>query len=113
MAGADGPGTVLSLEEVQAPGSVEEATTGMISDSRITISPVTESQGISVIVHRSNCKHRPNGPWDMQTLTASVTGGGELNTANDTASDPAATTPVAELTIRKSHSGTSTRSVQR
>jgi hypothetical protein len=36
VADADGPGSVLSLEEVQAPGSVEEAFTIVNSDSRTT-----------------------------------------------------------------------------
>ena len=36
---------------------------------------------------------------------ATVAGGGEINTANDTASDPTATMPVADLTITKSHTG--------
>jgi hypothetical protein len=34
MVDEDGAGAILSLEEVQAPGSVEEAATGVISDSR-------------------------------------------------------------------------------
>ena len=34
MADADGPGAVLSLEEVQALGSVEETPTVVMSDSR-------------------------------------------------------------------------------
>ena len=40
------------------------------------------------------------------TNTATVSGGGELNTANDTASDSATITPMPDLTIAKSHSGT-------
>src|SRR5207302_6664994 len=36
---------------------------------------------------------------------ATVAGGGEVNTANDTANDPTASTPVSDLTISKSHSG--------
>jgi uncharacterized repeat protein (TIGR01451 family) len=40
------------------------------------------------------------------TNAATVAGGGEVNTANDTASDPTATRPVADLTISKSHTGT-------
>ena len=39
------------------------------------------------------------------TNTATVAGGGELNTANDTARDVAAITQVADLTITVSHSG--------
>jgi uncharacterized repeat protein (TIGR01451 family) len=39
------------------------------------------------------------------TNTATVAGGGEVNTANDSASDPTATRPVADLTISKSHTG--------
>ena len=35
--------------------------------------------------------------------TASVAGGGELNTANDSASDPTTIIQVADLTIRKTH----------
>ena len=35
MVDEDGPGAILSLEEVQALGSVEEATPVVISDSRI------------------------------------------------------------------------------
>jgi hypothetical protein len=34
MVDEDGPGAILSLEEVQAIGSVEEATPFVISDSR-------------------------------------------------------------------------------
>jgi uncharacterized repeat protein (TIGR01451 family) len=37
--------------------------------------------------------------------TARVEGGGEINTANDTASDPTATVPVADLTISQSSAG--------
>jgi uncharacterized repeat protein (TIGR01451 family) len=40
------------------------------------------------------------------TNTATVSGGGELNTANDSASDATAVTPMSDLTIAKSHSGT-------
>ncbi len=40
------------------------------------------------------------------TNTASVSGGGELNTANDSASDATSITAMADLTIAKSHSGT-------
>ncbi len=36
---------------------------------------------------------------------ATVAGGGEVNTANNTASDPTATRPVADLTLSKSHTG--------
>ncbi len=39
------------------------------------------------------------------TNTASVSGGGELNTGNDTASDPTTVTPSADLAITKSHTG--------
>ena len=39
------------------------------------------------------------------TNTATVTGGGEINTANDSSSDVTAITQVADLTISKSHSG--------
>jgi uncharacterized repeat protein (TIGR01451 family) len=39
------------------------------------------------------------------TNTATVSGGGEVNTANDTASDTAPVTQVADLTITKSHIG--------
>jgi hypothetical protein len=42
VADADGPGSVLSLEEVQAPGSVEEAPTVVISDSRISQTSLDE-----------------------------------------------------------------------
>jgi uncharacterized repeat protein (TIGR01451 family) len=38
--------------------------------------------------------------------TVAVAGGGELNTANDTASDPTATTSAPDLTITKSHTAT-------
>jgi len=37
--------------------------------------------------------------------TASVSGGGEINLANDSASDPTTIVPVPDLTIAKSHSG--------
>jgi uncharacterized repeat protein (TIGR01451 family) len=39
------------------------------------------------------------------TNTAVVSGGGEVNTANDTATDVTSITPVADLTIALSHSG--------
>src|SRR5207244_137299 len=39
------------------------------------------------------------------TNTATVAGGGEVNTANDSASDPTTITQVADLTIAKSHTG--------
>jgi uncharacterized repeat protein (TIGR01451 family) len=40
------------------------------------------------------------------TNTATVAGGGEVNTANNSASDITATTPVADLQINKAHTGT-------
>ncbi len=40
------------------------------------------------------------------TNMATVAGGGEVNTANDSASDPTTITQVADLTISKSHAGT-------
>jgi uncharacterized repeat protein (TIGR01451 family) len=40
------------------------------------------------------------------TNTATVAGGGELNTANDSASDQTSITAMPDLTIAKSHSGT-------
>jgi len=45
-----------------------------------------------------------NAPASV-TNTATVSGGGELNTGNDSASDPTTITQVADLTITKSHSG--------
>src|SRR5262249_5913366 len=39
------------------------------------------------------------------TNTATVAGGGEVNTANDTATDPTATRPVADLIISRRHTG--------
>ncbi|HEY1376524.1 MAG TPA: hypothetical protein VGF55_07005, partial [Gemmataceae bacterium] len=39
------------------------------------------------------------------TNTVTVAGGGEVNTANDTASDVTATTPVPDLAIAKTHAG--------
>jgi uncharacterized repeat protein (TIGR01451 family)/fimbrial isopeptide formation D2 family protein len=39
------------------------------------------------------------------TNTASVSGGGETNTSNNSASDPTTITPLADLTITKSHTG--------
>ena len=39
------------------------------------------------------------------TNTATVSGGGETNTSNDSASDPTTINPVADLTIAKSHVG--------
>src|SRR5262249_10250728 len=45
-----------------------------------------------------------NAPASV-TNTATVAGGGELNTANDSASDPTNVTQVADLTISKSHTG--------
>src|SRR5206468_3444468 len=46
-----------------------------------------------------------NAPASV-TNTATVTGGGEINTADDTASDPTTITQVADLTISTSHTGT-------
>jgi uncharacterized repeat protein (TIGR01451 family) len=40
------------------------------------------------------------------TNTATVAGGGELNTGNDSASDPTTITQLPDLTISKTHSGT-------
>src|SRR5205807_2051854 len=37
--------------------------------------------------------------------TASISGGGELNTSNDSVSDPTTITQIADLTISKSHAG--------
>ena len=49
-----------------------------------------------------------NAPASV-TNTASVAGGGEINTANDSASDPTTVTPVADLTVTKTHTGTFTQ----
>lgn len=43
------------------------------------------------------------------TNTASVSGGGQTNTANDSASDPTTINQVADMTITKSHTGNFTR----
>jgi uncharacterized repeat protein (TIGR01451 family) len=43
------------------------------------------------------------------TNTASVSGGGETNTSNDSASDVTTVTQVADLTISKSHTGNFTQ----
>ncbi len=43
------------------------------------------------------------------TNTAAVSGGGETNTGNNSASDPTTINPVADLTISKSHTGNFTR----
>ncbi len=45
-----------------------------------------------------------NAPASV-TNVATVSGGGELNTANDGASDPTTVTPVADLAISKTHAG--------
>jgi uncharacterized repeat protein (TIGR01451 family) len=45
-----------------------------------------------------------SAPADV-TNTASVSGGGEANTSNDTASDPTVITQVADLTVASSHAG--------
>ena len=45
-----------------------------------------------------------NAPASV-TNTATVSGGGEVNTANDTASDPTTITQEPDLTITKSHTG--------
>ena len=45
-----------------------------------------------------------NAPLSV-TNTATVAGGGETNTANDTATDPTTITGVADLTITKTHTG--------
>ena len=46
-----------------------------------------------------------NAPASV-TNTATVSGGGETNTANDTASDTTAITQVPDLTVTSTHSGT-------
>jgi uncharacterized repeat protein (TIGR01451 family) len=46
-----------------------------------------------------------NNAAASMTNTATVSGGGEVNTANDTSSDPTTVTQVADLTIIKSHTG--------
>jgi len=43
------------------------------------------------------------------TNVATVSGGGELQTANDSATDPTTVTPVADLVLTKSHAGTFTQ----
>src|SRR5437762_112328 len=43
------------------------------------------------------------------TNTATVSGGGEVNTANDTASDPTAINQLPDLTVTKSHTGNFTQ----
>ena len=63
MADADGPGAVLSLEEVQALGSVEEATTVVMSDSRIivTVEEAAELVAVDRIVGGVEVEHDPVG----------------------------------------------------
>ena len=46
-----------------------------------------------------------NAPASV-TNTATVSGGGDVNTANDTASDVTSIVQVADLTISKSHTDT-------
>src|SRR5207237_150494 len=41
--------------------------------------------------------------------SATISGGGELNAANDTSNDPTTITPVADLTVSKTHSGNFTQ----
>ena len=50
----------------------------------------------------------PNAPTSL-TNTATVSGGGQTNTTNDTASDPTTITAVSDLTIAKTHTGNFTR----
>ena len=49
-----------------------------------------------------------NAPASVTNIVT-VSGGGELNTANDTASDPTTIVQVADLTITKTHSGSFTQ----
>src|SRR6202035_3875915 len=50
-----------------------------------------------------------NNASSSVTNSATVAGGGELNTSNDSASDPTTITQVADLTIAKSHTGNFTQ----
>ncbi|HEY0173592.1 MAG TPA: DUF11 domain-containing protein, partial [Pyrinomonadaceae bacterium] len=50
----------------------------------------------------------PNSPLSV-TNTATVSGGGQTNTANDSVSDPTTINGVADLTVAKTHSGNFTR----
>ena len=61
MADADGPGAVLSLEEVQALGSVEEAPAGVISDSRSKDWRVHEAMTYFTMYSYNFC-------WPVRTL---------------------------------------------
>jgi hypothetical protein len=71
MVDEDGAGAVLSLEEVQALGSVEEATPIMISDSRILILPPvgTQSRKIEKVSGGQRSALHPGdvGSMTMQT----------------------------------------------
>ena len=49
-----------------------------------------------------------NAPASVVNSVA-VSGGGELNTSNNTATDPATIVPVADLTVAKSHAGSFTQ----
>src|SRR5207244_11076828 len=52
---------------------------------------------------------RSNNAAASVTNTANISGGGETNTANDTATDPTTVNQLPDLTIAKSHSGNFTQ----
>ena len=66
------------------------------------IDPGVSFSDITVTVNVS-----PNAPAQVSN-TATVSGGGEVNTANDTATDVTVIGPAPDLTIAKSHSGSFT-----
>ena len=63
------------------------------------IDPATSFQDLNVTVNVAG-----NAPASV-TNTATVSGGGEVNTANNTATDPTTIDPVGDLTISKAHTG--------
>ncbi len=71
---------------------------GTLSCTRTDVLAVGSYPAITVTVNVAN-----NAPATV-TNTATVSGGGELNTGNDSASDPTTITQAADLTITKSHS---------
>jgi hypothetical protein len=78
---ANGPGPFLSLEEVQAPGTVAEASALVMSDSRTTrferftldnlLSEVTRwwETGLSIFQQELAELHQPNAPPTLPAET--------------------------------------------
>jgi uncharacterized repeat protein (TIGR01451 family) len=110
-AGAGATSGTVTVTDTLPTGLTPTAASGSGWNTSISGSTVTATRGDILNAGASypalsiTVKVATNAAASL-TNTATVSGGGELNTANDSASDQTAITAMPDLTIAKSHSGT-------